>query len=210
MIVGVVVKTYPKNNIGNKFYVHELIKIGVDSDAAVTKSNATNVNETTPINNNISQDNTIVKSNIRNSNENNVSKSGNSTDIAIGKNNKSVISIELDVYKNVEGVKDTNYKGNYNLVITLFSANDNYAENLKRKQEMSVLYEKKEDTHSSDLTSENVMLGSTENVSSNTIIAGKTQNVNDSVHNDKNNVPKSGNSTTANTDKVVSAIQTMR
>lgn len=65
------------------------------------------------------------------------------SDITIGKNNKSVISIELDVYKNVEGVKDTNYKGNYNLVITLFSAKDNYAENLKDKQEMSVLYEKK-------------------------------------------------------------------
>ena len=102
------------------------------------------------------------------------------SDIAIGKNNKSVISIELDVYKNVEGVKDTKHKGNYNLVITLFSAKDNYAENLKNKQEMSMLYEKKEDTHSSDLTSENMMLGNTENVSSDNIIAEETQNVNTS------------------------------
>ena len=102
------------------------------------------------------------------------------SDIALGKNNKSVISIELDVYKNVEGVKDTKHKGNYNLVITLFSAKDNYAENLKNKQEMSMLYEKKEDTHSSDLTSENMMLGNTENVSSDNIIAEETQNVNTS------------------------------
>ena len=102
------------------------------------------------------------------------------SDIAIGKNSKSVISIELDVYKNVEGVKETNHKGNYNLVITLFSAKDNYAENLKNKQEMSVLYEKKEDTHSSDLTSENMMLGNTEKVSSDNIIAEETKNVNTS------------------------------
>lgn len=108
------------------------------------------------------------------------------SDTTIGKNNKSVISIELDVYKNVEGVKDTNYKGNYNLIITLFSAKDNYAENLKNKQEMSVIYEKKEDTHSSDLTSENVMLGNTENVSSNTIIADDTKSVNTS---DENTTP---------------------
>lgn len=102
------------------------------------------------------------------------------SDIAIGKNSKSVISIELDVYKNVEGVKETNNKGNYNLVITLFSAKDNYVENLKNKQEMSVPYEKKEDTHSSDLTSENMMLGNTEKVSSDTIIAEETENVNTS------------------------------
>lgn len=41
----------------------------------------------------------------------------------------------------------------------------------------------KEDTHSSDLTSENVMLGDTENVSSDTIIAEGTQNVNTSEEN---------------------------
>lgn len=109
------------------------------------------------------------------------------SEIAIGKNNKSVISIELDVYKNVEGGKDTKHKGNYNLVITLFSAKDNYVENLKNKQEMSVLYEKKEDTHSSDLTSENMMLGNTENVSSNNIIAQGNDAVNNSVRNNVEN-----------------------
>ena len=100
------------------------------------------------------------------------------SDTAIGNNSKSVISVELDVYKNVEGVKDTNYKGNYNLIITLFSAKDSYAENLKNKQEMSILYEKREDTHSSDLTSENVMLGNAENVSSNDSIAQDSKIVN--------------------------------
>lgn len=110
------------------------------------------------------------------------------SDIAIGKNNKSVISIELDVYKNVEGVKNTKHKGNYNLVITLFSAKDNYAENLKNKQEMSVLYEKKEDTHSSDLTSENMMLGNTENVSSvDNSVSQNNDVVNNSVRNNTEN-----------------------
>ena len=48
---------------------------------------------------------------------------------------------------------------------------------------MSVPYEKKEYTHSSDLTSENMMLGNTENISSDTIIAEETQNVNTSEEN---------------------------
>ena len=52
-VVGVIVKAYPSDNQkGNKFYLHELIKIGADSDA-VAKDSQTNVNESTPINNDI-------------------------------------------------------------------------------------------------------------------------------------------------------------
>ena len=31
-IVGVVIKNYPQGDMGNKFYLHEIIKIGVDID----------------------------------------------------------------------------------------------------------------------------------------------------------------------------------
>lgn len=52
-IVGVIVKAYPnENNKGNKFYLHELIKIGADSDA-VAKNSQTNVIESTPIDSDI-------------------------------------------------------------------------------------------------------------------------------------------------------------
>ena len=63
-IVGVIVKAYPnENNKGNKFYLHELIKIGADSDA-VAKNSQTNVIESTPINNNIiSKNKSIVNNN---------------------------------------------------------------------------------------------------------------------------------------------------
>ena len=47
-IVGVVVKAYPNQNINNKFYVHEIIKIGTTSDGAVDYD-ALSVNEKAPI-----------------------------------------------------------------------------------------------------------------------------------------------------------------
>ena len=55
------------------------------------------------------------------------------------------------------------------------------------EKKISVLYEK-EDTHSSDLTSENVMLGDTENVSSDGIVSQDNNAVNDCACTDTENV----------------------
>ena len=68
-VVGVIVKNYPKSNQNNKFYLHEIIKIGASHTAV--DNNTIRVNEQTPINNtNISQNNDIVNSNIRKNSEN--------------------------------------------------------------------------------------------------------------------------------------------
>lgn len=75
------------------------------------------------------------------------------SDIAT-ENKKSVVSIELDVYKNVENNDVVNHSGNYNLIITLFDAKKSYVNNLKNQKDVTVIYEKKEDTSGSDLTAE--------------------------------------------------------
>ncbi len=75
-IVGVIVKTYPNNSKRkNKFYLHELIRIGADSDA-VAKDSRANVNESTPIDNVIiSQKKDIVNTYSTQNNEKNTDTS---------------------------------------------------------------------------------------------------------------------------------------
>ncbi len=72
-VIGVIVKSYPKNNLNNKFYLHEVIKIGVDSDTTVD-NNTTHVNESTPTINNVSQDKPVVNTHSMQNGGNNSSK----------------------------------------------------------------------------------------------------------------------------------------
>jgi len=75
-IVGVIVKAYPdENNKGNKFYLHELIKIGADSDA-VAKNSQTNVIESTPI------DSDIISQKDGTVNNNSMQKSKKNSDVS--------------------------------------------------------------------------------------------------------------------------------
>lgn len=68
-VVGVIVKNYPKSNQNNKFYLHEIIKIGASHTAV--DNNTIRVNEQTPINNtNISQNDNDVNSIVRKSSKN--------------------------------------------------------------------------------------------------------------------------------------------
>jgi len=75
-IVGVIVKNYPNSNQNNKFYLHEVIKIGASHTAV--DNNAIRVNEPAPINNHIiSQDNKIVNSNSMRNNQKEYVRGGN-------------------------------------------------------------------------------------------------------------------------------------
>lgn len=68
-VVGVIVKNYPNSKHNNKFYLHEVIKIGASHTAV--DNNSTHVNEQTPINNNIiSQENNVVNNSVRTNTEN--------------------------------------------------------------------------------------------------------------------------------------------
>ena len=97
-IVGVVVKSYPNNNINSKFYVHEIIKIGTGSDTAVN-NDATNVNEPVPFDNTtITQNSSVVNTYDTQNSRNNSAASENFIDnrnvVEVGK--KSVKAFQYE------------------------------------------------------------------------------------------------------------------
>ncbi len=100
VILGVVVKSYPNQKLNKKFYVHEIIKAEVDSDAA-TENRQTYVNENTSANKMIPHSNNIVNNNIRNNDLNDASKIQNSV---VRRRDKAQDAI--DKYKESGDVRD--------------------------------------------------------------------------------------------------------